>query len=97
MVVKVVTGKVKKCLCLKFLKMTLYSSNGKKLLNEADLTRHFPGMIILAQTFLVQDIVKGETDFNGVYTPRKRWCLTEGAIPVLGKGNNTNIIFKCHY
>ena len=49
MVVKVVTGKVKKCLCLKFLKMTLYSSNGKKLLNEADMKRRFPGMIIFAQ------------------------------------------------
>ena len=44
---------------------------------------------ICSKHFLEQDIVKGETDFNGVYTPRKRWCLTEGAIPVLGKGNNT--------
>jgi len=45
----------------------------------------------------LQHIVKEKTDFNGKYTPRKIWRLTNGAIPVLGKGNNTNIIFKCNY
>jgi hypothetical protein len=44
---------------------------------------------ICSKHFLEQDIIKGETDFNGVYTPRKKWWLTKGAIPVLGKGNNT--------
>ena len=52
---------------------------------------------ICSKHFLVQHIVKWETDFNGKYTPRKIWRLTKGAIPVLGKGNNTNIIFKCNY
>ena len=52
---------------------------------------------ICSKHFLVQHIVKGETNFNGKYTPRKIWRPTKGAIPVLGKGNNTNIIFNCNY
>ncbi|KAI9565054.1 hypothetical protein GHT06_008801 [Daphnia sinensis] len=43
---------------------------------------------ICSNHFMEEDIIKGHTDCNGTFHPRKTWCLKEGAIPILSKGCN---------